>query len=257
MKHKISMFLLLALLTAMLALPAQAAELGYVTDAAELLTYEQWQELETLCGSISDQFDCGVYIVTVDDYTEYGDGDVFEVTYGIYHGYALGKGADRDGLVLLLSTDDRDFALFVYGDAAEYAFNAYGQEQLENQFLPSFTEDDWYGGLHAYAETCGQYLALAEDGEPVRDNPTSLIALFVVISFFISLLVVNFLKMGMKNVRKQSQAYHYLSSNLNLTEQYDQYTHTTETRRKVESSSSSGSSNAKSGGGGSGRAGKF
>ena len=261
MKRKISLFLLLTLLLALLVIPAQAAELGYVTDAAELLTYEEWETLETLCGSISDRFGCGVYIVTVDDYTEYGTGDVFEVTYGIYHGYEMGEGTGRDGLVLLLSMEERDFALFVYGDEAENAFNAYGQEQLEGEFLPYFSEDDWYGGFTAYAKTCGEYLALAAAGEPVRENPTSLIILFVVISFFISLLVVNFLKLGMKNVKKQSQAYRYLAGSLNRTGQHDQYTHATETRRKIESDSgssgSSGSSTARSGGGGSGRSGKF
>ena len=261
MKRRISMFLLLALLVAVLVAPAQATELGYVTDAADLLSYEEWQELETLCGSISDRFDCGVYIITVDDFTEYGTGDVFVVTYGIYHEYALGKGADRDGLVLLLSMDTREFALFVYGDEAEHAFNTYGQQQLENQFLPCFTENDWYGGFLAYANTCDEYLSLAAAGEPVRENPTSLILLFVCISFFISLLVVNFLKLGMKSVRKQSQAYRYLAGRLNLTDQHDQYTHTTEKRRKIESDSdsgsSSGSSRARSGGGGSGRSGSF
>ena len=261
MKRKITLFLLLALLLTLLVIPVQAAELNYVTDAAELLTAQQWNVLETLCSDISDHYQCGVYIVTVEDFTEYGSGDVFEVTHGIYHGYSLGKGADRNGLILLLSMAERDFALFVYGDTAEHAFNTYGQQQLENRFLPSFTEDDWYGGFLAYAETCSEYLALAAAGEPVRENPTSLILLFVGISFFISLLVVNFLKLGMKNVRKQSQAFRYLSGKLNLTGQHDQYTHTTETRRKIESgsgSSGSGSSSAaRSGGGGSGRSGKF
>ena len=261
MKRRITMFLLLALLVTVLVVPAQATELGYVTDAANLLSYEEWDYLETLCGNISDQYNCGVYVVTVDDFTEYGTGDVFEVTYGIYHGYALGKGAGRDGLVLLLSMDTREFALFVYGDEAENAFNSYGQLQLENEFLPYFSENDWSGGFLAYVETCGEYLALAAAGEPVRENPTSLILLFVCISFFISLLVVNFLKLGMKNVSKQSQAFRYLSGKLNLTGQHDQYTHTTERRRKIESdsdsNSGSGSSRARSGGGGSGRSGSF
>ena len=70
MKRRISMFLLLALLVTVLVVPAQATELGYVTDAAELLSYEEWQELENLCSNVSDQFDCGVYVITVDDFTE-------------------------------------------------------------------------------------------------------------------------------------------------------------------------------------------
>ena len=147
MRRKISLFLLLALLLALLVIPAQATELNYVTDAAGLLTDQQWDTLETLCGSISDRYQCGVYIVTVEDFTEYGTGDVFEVTYGIYHDYQLGKGADRNGLILLLSMAERDFALFVYGDEAENAFNTYGQEQLEAQFLPSFRGAGGFSGI--------------------------------------------------------------------------------------------------------------
>ena len=244
MRRKISVFLLLALLLAVLVLPAQAAELGYVTDTADLLTYDEWAELETLCEQVSETYDCGVYIITVEDFTEYGSGDVYTVTYGIYHDYALGMGADRNGLVILLSMAERDYAMFVYGDEAEYAFDTYGQKMLEGEFMPYFGENDWYGGFRAYAETCGQYLAMAEAGEP----------------FFISLLVVNSLKLGMKNVAKQSQAFRYLAGQVNLTGQHDQYTHTTTTKRKIESSSDSGgsgSSTARSGGGGSGRSGKF
>lgn len=257
MKRKISLFLLLALLLTLLVIPAQASELGYVTDAAELLSYEEWQELEALCGSISDQYDCGVYMVTVDDFTEYGSGDVFEVTYGIYHGYGLGTGPERNGLILLLSMEERDFALFVYGSLAENAFNAYGQEQLEGRFLPYFGENDWYGGFRAYADTCGEYLALAAAGEPVRESAGPMIAVAIGVSFLIALLVVSTLKMGMKNVRTQSQACTYQAGALNLTGRHDQYTHTTQTQRKIESGSGSGSSHARVGGGGSGRSGKF
>ena len=69
MKRKVSIFLLLAVLLTFLVLPAQATELSYVTDAANLLSYEEWDYLETLCGDISDQYNCGVYVVTVDDFT--------------------------------------------------------------------------------------------------------------------------------------------------------------------------------------------
>ena len=50
MKRKTSLFLLLTLLLALLVIPAQATELGYVTDAADLLSYEEWEHLESLCG---------------------------------------------------------------------------------------------------------------------------------------------------------------------------------------------------------------
>ena len=253
MKRNCAMILLLVLL-AVLILPVHAqAQLDYVTDAAGLLTNEEREALESSCAGISRQYGCGVYIITVDDFRNYGSGDVFETTSGLYPTYELGMGEKHDGLVLLLSMADRDFALFVYGDKAEYAFDSYGQEQLEAQFLPPLGENDWYGGFAAYVGTCESFLAQAAAGEPVRESPGGLIAVFVLISFLISLVVVLILRAGMKNVHTQGQAHSYLAGNLNLTGRRDQFTHRTETRRKIESSSSG----SRSGGGGSGRSGKF
>ena len=256
MKRKLSIFILLALLLTVLVLPAQATELGYVTDAAGLLTDAEWTKLETMCGSISEQYNCGVYIITVEDFADYGDGDVYEVTYGIYHGYELGMGAERNGLVLLLSMDTREFALFVYGDEAEYAFDEYGQEMLESEFLPYFGEDDWCGGFEAYVRTCGSYLAGAAAGEPVREGKGTTILLAVLASFAVSLIVVLILRAGMKNVEKQVFAGQYQSGELKLTREHDQFTHKTQTRTKIETDSDN-DSKARSGGGGSGRSGKF
>lgn len=258
MKQKLSMLLLIVFVAALLAVPARAEEqLGYVTDDAGLLTYEEWSELETLCGAVSTKYQCGVYIVTVDDFTEFGSDDVFEVTYELYHEYTLGKGEERNGLILLLSMYDRDYALFVYGDDAEYAFNMTGQILLEEEFLPYFGEDDWIGGFRAYVNTCDRFLALAAAGDPVRANPVSLILPAVGVSFIIALIICLIMRAGMKSVRAKSDADPYVSGTLELTQRRDQYTHTTETRRKIESSSGSGSSSSRSGGGGSGRSGKF
>ena len=257
MKRNLSIFILLALLVTLLVLPVQAeAQLAYVTDAAGLLSDTQRQTLETLSSSLSEQYDCGVYIVTVDDFTEYGSGDVYEVTYGIYHEYELGMGADRDGLLLLLSMDTREFALFVYGDGAEYAFDAYGQEMLEGEFLPRFKDNDWYGGFEAYVKTCGSYLASAAAGEPVREGHGMTILICILGSFLVSLIVVTILKAGMKNVEKAQQADQYLSGELKLDQKHDQFIKTTRTRRKIETEDDN-DSKARSGGGGSGRSGSF
>ncbi len=53
----------------------------------------------------------------------------------------------------------------------EYAFNKYGQEQLEGCFLGDFGNDDWYGGISHYLDACDEYLAKADAGHPVRANP--------------------------------------------------------------------------------------
>lgn len=255
MKRMLSMILLLLLLWS-LALPVGAeAQLDHVTDAADLLTEKQWQRLEKSCIEISETYNCGVYILTLDDYTYYGSGDVFDVAGSIYHEYELGEGAARNGLLLLLSIEERDFALFVYGEDAEYAFDSYGQEQLEAEFKPYLQDNDWYGACNAYVNTCADYLKQAANGDPVRAGSGGLILICVAVSFVISLIVVSILNRGMKNVRKQTKAASYVAGKLNLTDQRDQFTHRTETRRKIESNS--GSSSSRSGSGGSGRSGKF
>ena len=77
-------------------------------------------------------------------------------------------GEDRDGVILLMSMSDRKYATFFYGPKAEYAFDAYGQELMEEEFLDDFRDDDWYDGFSDYLEVCAEYLERAEAGDPVR-----------------------------------------------------------------------------------------
>lgn len=61
------------------------------------------------------------------------------------------------------------------------------------------------------------------------------------------------LKGKMKSVRRKAEAKSYVAfSGLELTERYDRFTHTTESRRRIEKKSGN-----ESGGGGSGSSGKF
>lgn len=256
----ILLVLLAALFPAGAALAAGESEpqLDYVTDTAALLGGEENQRLEKMAEAVSGQYGVGVYIVTLEDYRSFDSSGVYETTYGIYHQYGLGEGEERNGIILLLSMAERDYGLFCYGEAAEYAFNAYGQEQLENVFLDNFAEDDWYGGFKDYIQACGAYLEKAEAGAPVRESPVGYILLFGGIALVIALIVCIILAVRMKSVRKGTNANAYAVGTLNLTEKTDMFVSRTETRRKIESSSSSSShSVSRSGGGGSGRSGKF
>ena len=228
----------------------------YVFDISNLLSYEEWEELETRAADISNRQHCGVYFALVDDYTDYGDGDVYEVTYQLYHGSGLGFGTNRDGIIVLLSMEKRDYATFVYGEYAQYAFDEFGQEKLEQRFLEDFGYDDWYGGISNYLDACNEFLSRANEGKPVRSSPWPMVAVAVGIACLIAGGICYFLLRSMKSVHQKKEADVYLTGDgLHLTQQYDRYTHTTETRTKIEKPSSSTSS--ESGGGGSGRSGKF
>ncbi len=258
MKRKILCLVLAA--AAMLAVCVSTAfaesQLDYVVDAAGLLNEAEWTRLEQMAQIVSSEYTIGVYIVTVDDYRNYGSGDVFETTYEIYHTYTMGEGENRDGIILLLSMEDRDYAMFCYGERSEYAFNEYGQAELEKVFLDNFSENDWYGGFTDYIRACASYLQAAAAGQPVRRSPAGPIKFVTCLALFIALLAVGFIWSRMNNTGKQKTANAYISDELNLTGKTDTFTYRTETRRKIESSSGGGS-RSRFGGGGSGRSGKF
>ena len=133
------------------------ADMNYIFDLSDQLSYEEWAELEARASDISQRHGCGVYAAFVDDFTEYGGGnDVYKTTYQLYHASELGMGADRDGIIILLSMDDRDYAMFVYGDHAEYAFYRYGQKELEDAIAVRLIE--------GYAHPISQMQATAADG---------------------------------------------------------------------------------------------
>lgn len=234
-----------------------SVEMKYVFDVSDLLSFEQWEELESRAETISKRQNCGIYFALVDDFTDYGYGDIYEVTYTIYHDNELGMGENRDGIIVMLSMEERDYAMFVYGEYAEYVFNEYGQLMLEEAFLDDFGENDWYGGISHYLDTCDEFLTKAEEGKPVRESPLPSIAIATGASCLIAAIVCSVFKYRMRTVHQQTEANAYITEGgLQLTDQYDQYTHTTETRTKIEKESSSGTS-SESGGGGSGRSGNF
>ena len=234
------------------------AQLPYVTDAAGLLSENENMLLEKMAESVSQKYGVGVYIVTVEDYRDFHSEGVYKATYTIYHEYTMGEGPNRDGIMLLLSMDDRDWAMFCYGSRCEYAFNSYGQEKLEKVFLDNFGENDWCGGFKDYIKECGAYLEKAASGKPVRASLFIPILIVVGLSLLAAAVIVAVIWQKMENVSKKATANSYVVAGLQLTEQTDHFTHKTTSSRKIErNSSGGGSSHSESGGGGSGRSGKF
>ena len=276
MKRRLACIVLAALpllglcCTAFAEAPATEAQLWNITDTVGLLTSDEDLTLEERAEEISAQYGVGIYLLILEDYSEYYD-DPYETAYELYHQNTLGMGEDRDGVILLMSMSDRKYATFFYGPKAEYAFDAYGQELMEEEFLDDFRDDDWYDGFEDYLEVCDEYLARAEAGDPVRGDYSSAggssvsgigttILVCLGISAVIAMIVCLILRGKMKSVRKGTHADAYVTGSLNLTASRDQYTHTTETRTKIEhesSDSGGGGSSACSGGGGSGRSGSF
>ena len=239
------------------------SSMRYIFDLAGCLSSDSRTKLEARAEEISTRHNCGVYVAFVDDYKVYSQGgDVYEGTYRFYHDKQLGMGEGRDGVIVLLSMQNRKYAMFIYGENAAYAINEYGAEQLEGRFLGQFSDGNWYIGAAEYLTACDEYLSLAEAGKPVRESPWAVIAIVVIVSCLIASGVCKVLKMNMKTVRRGAAADEYVTGEgLALTESSDRFMYTTETRTKIKSDSSDGggggSTSSCSGGGGHGRSGSF
>ena len=262
MKRKISIVMLVIVLVSLLAVPGYAAQdAEYVVDDAGFLSETEWVRLEAAAAQVSESYDCGVYIYTVPDLEALGYGsDPYVAAYSHFYDAGLGLGGDDNGIIVFISAQYMDYAVFVRGEDAEYAFDEYGLAELESEYISYLSDGDWYKGFAAYISGCGRYLELAAQGDPVREGNAGNIGLGMIIGLLIAFFVCKSYKNQLKSVRKETEATRYNVGGLELTRQLDQFTHTTVTKTKIKSDSSDsggGSTSARSGGGGHGRSGRL
>ena len=237
-----------------------------VVDRADLLNIPEEEALLQKLDEISQRQQLDVVVVTVDSLEgksalAYAD-DFFD-----YNGYGIGE--DRDGILLLISMEDRDWAISTSGYGID-AFTDAGQERLTEYFVPKLSDGEYADAFMTFAEQCDVYITQARSGDPydVGNLPKGSFAIGKCL--FISLLigaiaaacVVWYMERQLKSVRAQDGAAAYtLSSRPNLTVNQEIYLYSTMSKRpkpKPSSSSSGGStihrgSSGRSHGGSSGK----
>jgi uncharacterized membrane protein YgcG len=247
---------------------------SHVFDTAGLMTEEELEKLEKAAEELLTKYDFGVYIVTVDDYLDYSNNNVFRAALNIYNANDFGTGEEKNGLLLLLSMKRRDFNLFTNGPRGEYAFNDAGRGAMTAFFLDDFGEDRWYDGFMEYLTWADRYLEKAEEGNPysATNEPwdpfarNSCIVILILLIIFVPLIPAfisrNLMVKKMQSVEKGTDASAYVSQYLKLTNEDDTYIRTTRTERynpPKEKSSGNGSRNIthERSGSASGTSGKF
>ena len=259
----------------------------YVLDRAELLSDSQREALEQKAAALSEQHQCSLYIVTVEDHTGYNY-DVYEAAKGIFQYYNLGWGDGHDGVILLLSMKERDYAFTGHGSRGETVCGRESSWLIEDAFLDNFRNNDWKGGFEDYLDACAEQLTKLEKGEDITEGadiitgpdgldyhdynnpyaqrepsilPRLLIVIFV--PLVIALIVCSTFKAQMKTAHEATRADEYLvPHSMHLGTTIDRFTHRTESRTLIETDSAQrasggGGSSFHSGGGFSGRSGKF
>lgn len=240
-------------LSAVFVFPACAAgDLPRLVDMADLLSDEEEADLSGLLDEISRRQQVDVVVVTVDS-MEGASAMVYADDFYDYNGYGYGDG--RDGILLLISMDERDWYISTCGFGITALTDA-GREYISEIFVNDLSMGDYAAAFTSFAKLCDNFLTQAKTGEPydvdfLPKEPfepfLSLVTAFA-IAFVIALISTGIMKGQLKTVHSQTAADNYMKQDsMKLTRKNDLFLYKKVDRRRRETASSSGSSSSSGG----------
>ena len=211
-----------------------------VVDLAGVIDSNTLAELNRMADEVSEKYACDVDVVFVRSLdgkyvVSYAD-DFYD-----YNGY--GYGEDKDGILLLVSVSDREFAETTQGYGAT-AFTDYG---LQQYIEPNFTRylidgrDDWAGAARQFITDAGELLRQAKEGTPydyhyydnpvvvehekktVKDVAPGAALISAIIGFFSGGIPAGAMKRKMKSVEKNYGAGNYARGGLQMRRSEDRF----------------------------------
>lgn len=232
MKRKIITIIVSLIFCMTLALPAAAMDGGEhpprLVDEAELLTGDEESSLVDKLDAVSDKWQCDVTIVTVDSLgsktaTEFAD-DYFD-----YNGY--GYGNNDDGIMLVISMENRDWAITTHAFGIE-AFTDAGQEFIMNKVIPPLGNESYYEAFSIFADQCDDFLEKARAGEPYdshnlpKESHAKLYILWIIPCLIAGAILAFVLtikeKKSLKSVMKKAGAGEYIGK-VEINEKHDKF----------------------------------
>ena len=225
-----------------------SGEYERLTDSAGILSEEEAQTILAKLDEVSERQKFDIVILTVDSLegstaTEYAD-DFFD-----YYGY--GYGEEKDGILLLVSMEDRDWALSTHGYGIT-AFTDAGCDYIADQFKSSLSNGEYETAFEIYIDQCDAFVTQAREYRPYDNSnlpkkPLGIIWIPValVLGFICAVSIVGGMKRQLKTVTRKTTAGNYQKKgSLKVTESRDLflYENVTRTAKPKESEQDSGSS---------------
>ncbi len=236
MKKLLSLALALLMLMS-LAVVVCAATPGseqFIYDDAQLLSENQAAKLQDRLQELSDKYDTQIVVATLQSVNG-GDADILAEAF--YDGKDLGYGDSRDGILLIIMMDIREFRIVSNGEAAD-ALTLDRIDKITDDITPALSDGEYYDAFREFADKCEYYLDGHINGFPFEAGKS------LVIGIVAGLIVANTLKAQLKTVHMQTRAHDYVKAgSMQLTYQNDIYLYrTVQQTRKQTSNSNSGSS---------------
>lgn len=229
-----------------------AGDLPRLVDWADLLSDDEETVLSDKLDEISERQQVDIVVLTVDSL---GGESVAGYADDFYDYKGYGYGADYDGILFLISMEERDWYISTYGYGITALTDA-GMDYMSEEFLPYLSDGEYAAAFSVFADLCDDYITQAREGIPydagnVPKEPFGFVSHLVidlVIAFVISLIVTGIMKGQLKTVHSRSEADSYVTDGgLRLSRRNDLFLYRNVTRRERPKESSSGSSHRSGG----------
>lgn len=240
MKKIFCVLLSLLLLGALLPVTAGASSIPRLTDDGDLLSSGEERELLEKLDEISLRQKFDVVIVTVagipEGYT------VWDYADDLYDYEGFGQGTGRDGCLLLISMEERDWYISTRGYGITALTDA-GIQYIGEQLIDNGLSDgDYLDAFLTYARLCDEFVTQARTGNPYDKGnlpkeklPLALIAaIALALGAGMAFIPVTVMKVQMKPVRQKRDAGDYVQRNsLTLTRARDVFLYRNLTRTEI------------------------
>ena len=260
MKKQFGILLFSLILIVCMTTAISAASMPRLVDGADLLTDSEEITLLSMLDEISERQMLDVVIVTTNT-LEGKSPMAYADDFYVYNGY--GFGASYDGVLLLVSMEDRDWWISTCGYGIT-AFTDYGIDCLADRFLSDLGSGYYADAFGIFAEGCDEYITMARNGKPfdIGAEPfdaSGALMIAVVIGLIASFIVTASMKGQLKSVRQQSAGSYLKQDSMRITDSRDLYLYRNVSRVRRQTESSGGgssthtSSSGRSHGGGGGK----
>lgn len=223
-----------------------------VWDEAQLLTEAEKAVLDAKLERLGNTYSAELRVVTV---SAVENGDVDEYVELVYDRFNFGYGKNRDGVLLLVCMDPREYRVLSNGYAGD-AISTGDISSMGSMFKSDLSDGNYAEAFDTFANRCEYYLNGYINGFPFNTVLNLVVAL--AIGFVIALIVTSVWKRQLRSVYMQHQANVYLkggSMQITHSAEHFLYSSITKTMRDDDSddddsgfSSSSGGSRSIGGG---------
>lgn len=200
-----------------------------VLDLANVFSDEEYNKLVIKFDEVSNRQKLDIIICFTNSL--YGKSPD-EYSKDLYNENLYGYGENKDGVMLLVSFEDRDWNIISKGYGTT-AFTDSGIQYIGNQLTDDLANKDYVAASEKYLSLCDSLITDARNGDPYGENfgaedsgflmpPPLWILISLIGGLIIAFITVGIMKSKLKTVRMQAAASNYLKKDsLNITESHD------------------------------------